>query len=312
MTESPDIYFNDGEWYKARPDMTKARHKNTHAIKALEVLYNIGTQAAIDGDRLFLTAEDYGKIIANVNPKSISRPKIRDFLQALQKFGLEISGESKLTFKSTLYPKLLVAMKAMCQYGGGDDDQIRFFAFHRCDFKAVEKTYVPDISQVLLILPEEKRKLAEQLISHMTNAGYKMELQMGGYPNALWIVKFSGNKRLKASSFFWFGFSIDYLNMFYIQLHCVNPQHLIPIVYSKGREYMAWFDRNWHHNCDGCGYCKNKFKEPGPYLFKYNGKKRGLCHQNWLESRNPSEEQVQNLLKMVDLHTEAGMTKGMP
>jgi len=123
----------------------------------------------------------------------------------------------------------------------------------------------------------------------------------------MWTVAFGGNKRYKAGTFFTFGFSILFLNMFHLSLHCINPRHLIPIVYGKGSEYTDWFGQNWHQDCTGCGFCKKKFKNPGPYLFENKGKKRGLCHQNWLGSRNPGKKQVRNMLKMVALHSEAGM-----
>lgn len=307
MKETPDLFFNDGEWYKARPDMTRARGTNAHVMKSLEVLYEIGRRAVRDGDRLVLSTSEYDRILAEIRPTSISKPKVRGLLTALHKFGLGISGNSQVVIQATRYPKMLVAIKALCQHGGQDDRQVRFFAFHRCDFRAVEESYTPDLSQVFSILPKGARELVDRIIAYMTGSGYRMELQMGGYPSAVWNVKFSGNKRYKTSDFFWFGFSIEYLNRFYVELHCMNPQYLIPIVYRKGPEYTEWFDRTWNHDCTHCGYCKSRFRNPGPYVFEHSGKKRELCHQCWLGARNPTQEQVDSLLKMVALHTEAGM-----
>ncbi len=307
MTESPDLHFNDGEWYKARPDMTKAARKNAHVTKSLEVLFEIGRIGTLDGDKLVMSPSDLEDILAAVHPKSISRPKIKGFLNALGKFGLEILDDDEVTVRSSLYPDLLIAMKALCEHGGGEDHQTRFFAFHRCDFTAVEQTYEPDISQVLWVLPDDQRQHAEDIIAYMTGAGYKMQLQLAGYPSTMWTVAFSGNKRYKAGPLLSLGFSILFLNMFHVSLHCINPRHLIPIVYGKGSEYIDWFDRNWNQECTGCGFCKDKFKNPGPYLFENKGKKRGLCHQNWIGYRNPGSKQALNMLKMVALHTEAGM-----
>jgi hypothetical protein len=308
MTEAPDLVFNDGEWYKDRPDMTRVRGRNAHVLKSLEVLFELGCRAALDGDTLVLDAGEYDRVFAEIRPASISKTKVRGFLAALEQFGLEISaGPGKNVMRSTQYPKLLLALKALCRVAGAEDLPFRFFAFHRCDFKAVEQSYAPDVTQVLSVLPQDTRAQAEGTIAAMLAAGYKMELQMGGYPNAIWMVKFSGSKKYKASNFFWFGFSIEYLNRFYVELHCINPQHLIPVVYRKGDEWAAWFDRTWNHDCNGCGSCQDKFKVPGPYLLEVNGKKRGLCHQCWLGARNPTGEQMENLLKMVSLHTEAGM-----
>ena len=49
MAEAPDLVFNDGEWYKDRPDITKARCKNAHVLKSLEVLFELGHRAILAG-----------------------------------------------------------------------------------------------------------------------------------------------------------------------------------------------------------------------------------------------------------------------
>ncbi len=308
MTESPDLYFNNGQWFKDRPDMTKAKGKNAHIMKALEVLFEIVHRATLENGELIVSAAEYDNIFSEIRPTSISKPKVKGFLTALRQLGLEITVETQgISIRSKQYPKMFIAMKAICQYDEAEDRQLRFFAFYRCDFEAVKKTYVPDMSQVLSILPQATREQAEWIIAYMRASGYKMELQMGGYPSALWIVNFRGNKKYKASNFFWFGFSIEYLNMFFVELHCMNPQYLIPLVYRKGDEYADWFDKTWYRECDDCGYCQDKFKIPGPYAFEHNGRKRGLCHQCWLGARNLTQGEMESLLRMVALHTEAGM-----
>jgi hypothetical protein len=308
MEETPDLFFNDGEWYKDRPDMTRAKGKNAHVVKALEVLFEIGHRAVIENGHWVISAVDYANIFDEIRPNSISRPKVKGFLADLQKFGLIIVSEKDtIHIQSTQFPKLLFAMKAMCQYRNADERALRFFAFYRCDYQAVQGSYRPDLSLVLDILTQDALEKAERIISFMQESGYTIELQMGGYPSAAWVVKFNGSKIFKASSFFFFGFSIEYLNMFYLELHCMNPQYLIPLVYQKGDEYTGWFDRTWTRDCDDCGFCKDKFKNPGPYAFEYHGKTRGLCHQCWMKARNPSKEQVDTFLKMVALHTDAGM-----
>ena len=308
MAEVPDLYFENGEWYKNRPDMTKARGKNSHVLKALEALFTIGRLAKLSGNTLAISVSEYEQVIAEIIPKSISRPKMKGFIAGLTKLGLIITGNDTLTIRSTQYPNMLIALKKMCRHGGADDHELRLFAFYRCDFKALNAEYNPDISQILRIIPEDEGETARAIIETMIGAGYQMKLQMGGYPNAMWTLHFSGNDRFKVSSFFFLGFSLDFLNRFCVNLHCVNPQYLIPLVQNKGDEYSEWFVRNWRA-CDGCGYCRGKFKNPGPYLVSYGGKKKGLCHQNWMEARNPSRPQVDNLLKMVALHTEAGMAR---
>ena len=58
MTESPELAFDDGEWYKARPDMKKAMRKNAHVIKSLQVLFEIGRLATLRGDTLVLSVPE--------------------------------------------------------------------------------------------------------------------------------------------------------------------------------------------------------------------------------------------------------------
>lgn len=309
MEEIPDLYFNDGEWFKRRPDMTKVRNKNTHVMKALEILFEIAHQAVLDGDVLIVGGETYERIINERRPKSVAQKRISGFWSALRELGLEISKDADAcTIRSEKYPKITTATKAMARHGGADD-KLRFFAFYRCDFAAVNPSYLPDISRILSILPADSRVGADKILEFMTQSGYGIDVIVGGYPSSNWNILFSGNKRRKASQFFWMGFSIEYYNMFYAELHCMNPKFLIPIVYGKGEEYGDWFNETWTQNCTGCGYCRDRFKPPGPYIFEHRGKKRGLCHQQWISKRNPSEEQINSLLKMVELHTEAGTVK---
>jgi hypothetical protein len=307
MEEIPDLYFNDGEWFKRRPDMTKVRNKNAHVMKALEILFEIAHQAALDDGVLTVGAETHKRILDERRPKSVAQKRISGFWGAMREHGLEISeDQGSITIQSKASPKMTSALKAMARYGGADD-KLRFFAFYRCDFAAVNPSYFPDISRILSILPADSRIGADKILEFMTQSGYEINVIMGGYPSSNWNILFSGNKRRKTSQFFWMGFSIEYYNMFYIELHCMNPKFLIPIVYGKGEEYGDWFNETWTHNCNGCGYCKDRFKPPGPYVFEHRGKKRGLCHQQWIRKRNPSAEQINSLLKMVELHTEAGM-----
>jgi hypothetical protein len=69
----------------------------------------------------------------------------------------------------------------------------------------------------------------------------------------------------------------------------------------------ASLSRVWSRDCDTCGYCAAHGLKPGP-RFVVNGKERGLCNQLWLGVRGPGGERLEDLLKMVALHTEAGMT----
>ena len=306
MTEIEDLTFNDGEWYKQRPDMTKAMKRNAHMLKLIDVLYEIGNRSALRGETLVLKRAVYEEIFTSIIPKSVSRPKLKACIEALGTHGFEISGSDTLDIRSTRYPKMLVALKAMCRHRD-DDNRKRVFALQRCDFAAVNEPYEPDIRQILSTLPEGSREHAVRITDHMSGAGYKVEFTMGGYPSSIWTVAFSGSKSKKASSFFSLGFSIEYRNMFYASLHCMNPQHLIPIVKSRDARSVEWFSSMWRQECNGCGYCRGKFKHPGPYILEVNGKKRGLCHQNWITKRNPDNDTVHDLLEMVDLHTAAGL-----
>jgi hypothetical protein len=163
------------------------------------------------------------------------------------------------------------------------------------------------LADVFLVLSEENSAAARRVINHMVRQGYAPEFQMGGYPSAMWRVSFAGNRKLKSGDFFWMGFSIEYLNRFFVTLHCINPLHLLPVVHEQGNNALEWFSDNWHQVCNGCGYCKSKFKEPGPYVIEVRGHKRRLCHQNWITERNPKPKQIGNILGMVDVHTLAGM-----
>jgi hypothetical protein len=81
MMESPDLHFKDGEWYKARPDMLKAKGKNAHVMKGLGILFDIGRIAAQRGDVLVLSGSSFSELFTKIVPKSISRAKMKGFLE---------------------------------------------------------------------------------------------------------------------------------------------------------------------------------------------------------------------------------------
>lgn len=87
MVETPDLCFNDGEWYKHQPDMTKAKGKNAHVMKGLEVLFQMVRRASLERGELVLSAAGYEQILAAVRPTSISKPKIK---QALARYLLPL------------------------------------------------------------------------------------------------------------------------------------------------------------------------------------------------------------------------------
>ena len=308
LAETEDLTFRDGEWYKHRPDMAQAMRKNAHLMKSFEVLFDVIHYAEFQHDILLVSSKTFDEAFDRITPKAVSRPKIKAVINAFARHGLkveEIEDRAVIEIRSNRHPHLLTALKAMCGHRSGDVRE-RVFALQRCDFAAIHESYRPEIRSVFSVLPDETRRQAEEIVEHMQRSGYRTQFSMGGYPSAMWSITFDGKKGKKAGSFLTIGFSIEYEHMFHASLHCMNPQHLIPIVHAHGAQYARWFSNMWKRECNGCGYCK-KFKNPGPYLFEVEGKRRRLCHQNWITKRNPTDSELTDLLGMVDLHTESGL-----
>jgi hypothetical protein len=92
------------------------------------------------------------------------------------------------------------------------------------------------------------------------------------------------------------------LNAFFTRLF--TDMYLRPQDYTMVESPDPCFeDGEWY-----CGGCQDKFKIPGPYPFIYQGVKRDLCFQGWFRMRNPNSDQLAAMFRMVELHTEGGLT----
>jgi hypothetical protein len=307
LAETPDLVYEDHEWAKERPEVNRAKARNAHAIKALEALFDLVGLAQWDGDRLTVSRAAAEALLADLRPKSISRPRLKALWQALGRQGLTISWGEALVISSQP-PELLLALQALCAQVTAASRALRLFAFLRCDLRALQPDYAPGLPLVLSVLPPDTRPQAEALIGHLAAAGYRQEFAPNSYPAASWALLFSGNERLKAGPLARLGFSYEYRRRFFAELHCANPRYLAPLAVARGPEYAAWFSSQWHQECTGCGYCQ-RFSEPGPLVVELAGRKRALCHANWLRMRDPDAAQTANFLRMVELHTEAGLAR---
>ena len=307
LIETPDLVYEDHEWARERPDVNRAKARNIHAIKALEALCDLVGLAQWDGDRLTVSRAAAETLLDDLRPQSISRPRLKALWQALDRQGLTIAWGEALTIAAAP-PELLLALQAMCARVTAANRALRLFAFMRCDLRALQPDYAPDLRQALSILPPDTRAQAEALVDHLAASGYRQEFTPNSYPAASWVLLFSGNPRLKAGPLARLGFSYEYRRRFYAELHCANPRYLAPLAAAKGREYAAWFSGQWPRECNGCGYCQ-RFSEPGPFVIELAGQRRALCHSNWLRMRDPDAAQTANFLRMVELHTEAGLAR---
>lgn len=247
----------------------------------IDFLYLIGKQGVLVDGNLHLDHQDAIAFFAK-NP----RVK-RKFLKGMESVGLFLSEQdTEVVVSNPHYPHMMQALKKLAETCAHYADQrLGRFLFTRCDFRALNTDFQPDILDLQRhVLSSSSFKSALQLHQNISKMFYVPTLNMGGVSE--WRIQYQGNKKIKATPFLEFEYDKRQESQFVTRVKCASTNRLVPFLHEQTASLQEDF---FHHanTCGGaaCGWCKTR-KGMGPSVIRYGGEKRTIC---WYMQRHFTE-----------------------
>lgn len=298
MPSGEDQYIAEDELNekdKKQAVMQKLKKPREMIIQGLDFLMLAGVCGRLKEWALIL--DDYPATIKD----SAIKPK---FLKGLGSSGLMItlSGDQAV-LTSPQFPAMLPALKTLALgCAAFKAERIGKFHFARCDFRALDPHYEPDVLELYQLFRLEEFERLSRLHTFFSAKGYKTSLDVGG-PFA-WTVKYQGNRKIKASPFFQVTFEERYENPLRPQIKCVSTNRLAELLPQQPQ--ALWDDfmgRVYPCQGDKCGWCRNQ-KALGPSVIEYNGETRTVCWFSNGDIRALDENAVGLIQQYARLHDQ--------
>ncbi|MBN1579921.1 MAG: hypothetical protein JXA89_04410 [Anaerolineae bacterium] len=166
----------------------------------------------------------------------------------------------------------------------GDRAMARFL-FARCDFRALDPDYQPDVLDMLqtVLCPSEYEHVVN-LHHALAEMAYTPALNIGGVSE--WRIQYQGKRAVKATPFFEFEYDERQKSQYIMRVKCASTNRLVPLV-AQQPEILQQDFFNHANNCGGanCGWCKTR-KALGPSVLEYGGEKKTIC---WYMQRHFAE-----------------------
>jgi len=183
-----------------------------------------------------------------------------------------------------------------------EDARRCLFHFARCDMRAANPRYEPDVLELYQAFDPADAALAARLHDFFSGRGYKTTLEAGG-PFA-WVVKYQGDRKMKASAFFQIQFEDRYAHPMRLDLKCASTNRLAPLLPSQPQTLQDDFARRvFNCNGDKCNWCRNQ-KSLGPSVLVHNGQERVVCWFSNSSLRHPDESTLELVRQYTDLHDQ--------
>ena len=202
------------------------------------------------------------------------------------------------------YPKMMRALKALAEACLQHvDEKMAVYLFARCDFRALDTDYQPDVLDLLrtVVSPAEYEDVVE-LHHALGETAYMPILKIAGVFE--WRIQCQGKRAIKATPFFEFEYDERQRRQLVMRVKCASTNRLVPLISQQPTSLQQDFYRH-AHNCGGskCGWCKTR-KGMGPSALEYGGESRTIC---WYMQRRFAEvdDQAVNLVKHYALLHEA-------
>jgi hypothetical protein len=268
-----DVCVEEGDGKEAKQDVTKKIKKpRVKMAYGIDFLYFVGQQGALVNRHLRLDKEDYASFFAK-------SPRVkRKFIDGMQKVGLTVSEQDDaMVVGNTHYPNMMLALKALAEACGQRADvRMGKYLFARCDFRALEPDYQPDVLDMLrtVISPSAYEHVVE-LHHALVEMAYVPILRIGGVFE--WRVQYQGKRAIKASPFFELEYDERQKRQLVMRVKCASTNRLVPLISQQPTFLQRDFFR-YANNCGGskCGWCKTR-KGMGPSVLEYGGDKKTIC-----------------------------------
>ena len=238
----------------------------------IDFLVLAGNQGQLVNGNLHLAVQQFSAFFAK-NP----RVK-RKVLTGMESAGLIVDEQDdRVIVKNTQFPEMMPALKSLAQACEKiSDTRIGRFLFSRCDFRALDTEYQPDVLDMLHpILPPESKEDILGLHQYLSEYDYEPALNMGGISE--WRIQYQGNRKIKATPFFEIEYDERLQNQFVMRVKCASTNRLVPLLNDQPVTLQKDFF-TYSNKCGGvsCGWCKTR-KGMGPSVIQFDGAKKTIC-----------------------------------
>jgi hypothetical protein len=238
----------------------------------IDFLYLVGQQGILDKRYVRLSQEDYAAFFAK-------SPRVKHKLvRGMKEVGLTVSEQDgAMWVDNTHYPNMMLALKTLaeaCEQHA--DARMSRFLFARCDVRALDPDYQPDMLEVLrtVMSPAESER-AVKLHHALAELAYVPVLKIDSVSS--WRIQYQGKRAIKATPFFEFEYDERHTCQIGMCVKCASTNRLVPFIAQRPTFLQQDFYR--HANiCGGskCGWCKTR-KGMGPSVLRYAGEKKTIC-----------------------------------
>jgi hypothetical protein len=197
-----------------------------------------------------------------------------------------------------MMPALRALARACAQR---DDQRLAALLFARCDFRALDTSFEPDLLDLLqTALAPAEYGCAVDLHNTLTAMDYHASLEIAGAHN--WRVQYQGKRAVKSTALFEYEYDERDRRPLRTTVKCAATNRLVPFLPDQSARLQQDFFRH-AHSCGApkCSWCKTR-KTLNPSVLEYDGEKRTIC---WWMQRHFSkldDEAVELVRQYAQLH----------
>jgi hypothetical protein len=234
---------------------------------ALDFLMLAGRQGSLDGQTLCLPG-------ANA---AIKQTKLgRKFQAGFESAGLALQmKDDTAELRNSQYPQMMLALQTLATHCASyKDEWLGRFMFSSCDFRALQ-SYQPEPMELYRYFDGEESALVLKLHDYFSQKKYKASIEIHG--PAAWVVKYQGNRKVKATPLFQIDFDDRYARSLRMQIKCASSSRIAELLPHQSRILQDdFFSRAYPCRGDECGWCRNS-KTLGPTNLEYQGESKTVC-----------------------------------
>jgi hypothetical protein len=300
LPEAPDDFVvEDGSVNtQKKQELNRKLKKSREGIqKGLEFLRMAGQEGVLDGQNLVLEPDPYHAWLKKAKT-------VRKFLNGLEESGLAVQDTGdQIIISSAIYPAMMPALKTLAQscaeavYGS-----LGLFHFGRCDFNAIRPGYIPDALDLYRVFDASDYERVARLHDFFTGLNFKLVYQIQDVSQ--WVVKYQGNRKVKASPLYQVGYDERQKLPMQVQIKCASANRIVPLMARQSDELQAdFFQRAYPCRGADCGWCRNQ-KKLGPSVLEYHGTKKVVCWYSNSDVRKLDEESERLIRQYALMHEE--------
>lgn len=225
----------------------------------------------------------------------------RKFLQGFESAGLTISeANDTAVLMNTQFPQMMAALRALAaSCAVYESEKLGKYQFAHCDFRTLQNVN-PEVMELYRIFVGADYGRLVKLHEYFCDKKYKTQSEIYG-PSG-WMVKYQGDRKVKATPLFQVEYDDRYARPLRMYIKCASTQRLTELLPKQSQRLQDDFMRR-AVKCRGdeCGWCRNQ-KTLGPSKVEYNGEWKELCWYTFPDIHEFNEDTVVLIQQYEQMH----------